>query len=105
MIYLTRTTVDLDGTRTTEIAALEDGAHLKRYETQGFVAASYEVYRAAWRGKHAQVYERLLVEAARPAPRLPEHVTMRCPSCRSDRVGRRNGVRYCRKCRHEWSER
>lgn len=96
MIYLIRTTIELDGTRTTEIAALEDGAWLKRYEAQGFVAVSYEAYREAWQAKHTRVYERLSVCPASPAPRL-----RRCPNCKSQQIEyQEDGTWHCWRCKH-----
>lgn len=96
MIYLTRTTIDLDGTHTTEIAALEDGAWLGRYEAQGFVAGSYEVYRAAWRAKAlAQRDGRQFVEQA------PE--TLCCPECSHGKITIfADGTRHCRRCKNNW---
>lgn len=95
MIYLTRTTID-DGTRATEIAALEGPERLAEYEAQGWLPVSYEVYREAWQAKHTRVYERLSVCPASPAPRL-----RRCPNCKSRQIEHQeDGTWHCWKCKH-----
>lgn len=108
MIYLTRTTIELDGTRTTEIAVLEDKAWLKRYESQGFTPCTYETYREAWRENHTALYERLLWEAGQQAPPNTRAALSRatvCPTCASLRVTRQGGLSMCRACGRQWGER
>jgi len=74
MIYLTRTLIDIDGTRMIETAVLEDSSHIKRYEAQGFVRCSYESFREAWRARHTQIFERLYATALANVPRVIEPV-------------------------------
>lgn len=92
-------------TRTTETAVLEDAARLKAYQAEGWQVVTYEAWRQACQAACERTYARLMSEAGCAAPRSPERVTMRCPECRSSRIGRANGVWYCRSCRHEWGER
>jgi hypothetical protein len=102
MIYLTRTTIAPDGTRTTDIAAL-DNTPLKRYEAQGFVPCSYEVYSAAWRAKSLAAHARL---SPQPRRDLRERTSPRCPQRTLRQVSQSaDGHRYCLVCKYEWDVR
>lgn len=100
MIYLTRTTIETDGTHTTEIAVLEDDKQLASFTARGYLPVPYEVYRAAWRAKHTRIYERQLA-AGTQTIQAPNSVC--CPECSCDKVTIFvGGQRRCQRCQNNW---
>ena len=63
MIYMTRSVTGIDGDPEIELATLKDAQHIAKYEAQGFVSCSYEVFREAWRARDTRAFERLRAAA------------------------------------------
>jgi hypothetical protein len=59
MMYMTRSITGIDGDLEIELAILKDAQHIAKYEAQGFVSCSYEVFREAWRARDTRTFERL----------------------------------------------
>jgi hypothetical protein len=72
MIYMTRSITGRDGDLEMELAILEDVHNIAKYEAQGFVPCSYEVFREAWRARHTRTFERLRTAALGQCPHPTE---------------------------------
>jgi hypothetical protein len=63
MIYITRSNTGIDGDSEIELAIFGDAQYIAKYEAQGFVSCSYEVFREAWRARDTRTFERLRTAA------------------------------------------
>jgi hypothetical protein len=63
MIYMTRSITGIDGDPEIELAIPKDAQHIAKYEAQGFVSCSYEVFREVWRARDTRTFERLRAAA------------------------------------------
>jgi hypothetical protein len=63
MMYMTRSITGIDGDLEIELAILKDAQHIAKYEAQGFVSCSYDVFREAWRARDTRTFERLRAAA------------------------------------------
>ncbi len=59
MVYLHRYSTSADGSRSVEIAVVEEAAHAGRYEARGFIRCTPEAFRAAWRLRDEQALAHL----------------------------------------------
>ena len=102
MIYLTRTTIEFDGTCTTETAVLEDGARLNAYRAQGWREVAWPAFLAAWRATTDAIMEQLIAAAwmrSRFAD-IPMPMQDVCRYCHAGPIVRPAGATpWCRRCK------